>query len=118
MPERTSLLADTMTSSVGRGAARSELSRRRRRMFSTSTTASSTSSPMAMAMPPSVIVLIDRPMRWKTMAADRIDTGIAVSEIAVVRQLSRKANSTIATTEIASISTRSTLRIDVSMKSA
>ena len=43
---------------------------------------------------------------------------MAVSEIAVVRQFSRKANSTTATTMAASSSTRSTLRIEVSMKFA
>ncbi len=48
----------------------------------------------------------------------RIETGIAVSEIAVVRQFSRNANSTIATTTPASSSTVCTLRIDVSMKLA
>ena len=46
----------------------------------------------------------------------RIETGIAVSEIRVVRQFNRNANSTTATTIAASTSTRSTLRIDVSMK--
>ena len=47
--------------SAGCPAAR--FSRRRRKMFSTSTTASSTSSPMAMARPPSVMVLMDSPIR-------------------------------------------------------
>ena len=42
------------------------------------------------------------------MAALRIETGIAVSEIAVVRQLRRKAKRTMATTPMASINTRST----------
>ncbi len=40
-------------------------SRKRRKMFSTSTTASSTSSPMAMASPPSVIVLMDSPIQGR-----------------------------------------------------
>ena len=35
-------------------------------MFSTPTTASSTSAPMAIASPPSVMVLIDRPKALKT----------------------------------------------------
>ena len=52
------------------------------------------------------------------MAVARIETGIAVSEITVVRQFSRNANSTTATTTPASSSTRSTFRIDVSMKLA
>ena len=73
---------------------------------------------MAMARPPRVIVLIDSPARWNTTAVARIETGIAVSEIAVVRTFKRKANSTTATTTTASISTVSTLRIEVSMKFA
>ena len=52
------------------------------------------------------------------MAVDRIETGMAVSEMAVVRQLSRKANSTTATTATASNSTLVTLSIEVSMKLA
>ena len=46
------------------------------------------------------------------------DSGIATSEIAVVRTLSRKANSTISTASAASTITRSTLPIARSMKSA
>ena len=69
-------------------------SRRRRKTFSTSTTASSTSSPMAMARPPSVIVLMVRPNSWKTITVIRMEIGMAVSEIAVVRQFSRNRNRT------------------------
>ncbi len=64
------------------------------------------------------MVLIDRPSRWNTSAVVRIETGIAVSEIRVVRRFRRNRNSTSATTAIASTSTRSTLPIEVSMKSA
>ena len=73
---------------------------------------------MAIANPPSVMVLMERPIKWKTMADDRIETGMAVSEIAVVRQLSRKTNSTTATTATASNSTLVTLWTEVSMKLA
>ena len=52
------------------------------------------------------------------MAVARIDIGIAVSEIAVVRQFSRNANSTAATTTAPSISTERKLRIEASMKLA
>ena len=45
-----------------RAAASALFSRSRRKMFSTSTMASSTSSPIATAMPPSVITLIDSSM--------------------------------------------------------
>ena len=44
------------------------------------TTASSTSSPMAIARPPSVIVLMVRPKAWNTSTVIRIDIGMAVSE--------------------------------------
>ncbi len=87
-------------------------------MFSTSTTASSTSSPMAMARPPSVMVLMVRPKARNTRTVIRIDIGIAVSEMSVARPFIRKTNSTSATTMAASISTRSTLSIEVSMNVA
>jgi hypothetical protein len=61
---------------------------------------------------------MERPIHWNTMAVTRIDIGIAVREIAVVRTLSRKENSTIATTAAASASTFRTLSIDVWMKPA
>ncbi len=83
MPERTSWLAAAMTASTGSGEAFSAFSFRRRRMFSTSTTASSTSSPMAMARPPSVIVLMESPIAWNTSAVARIERGMAVSEMIV-----------------------------------
>ena len=75
-------------------------------MFSTSTTASSTSAPIAIASPPSVMVLIDRPISWNTTSVISTDSGMAVSEMKVVCQLSRKTNSTMATQTSASISTR------------
>ena len=64
------------------------------------------------------MVLIDRPSSLKMMAVVRIETGIAVSEMAVVRQLSRNANRMTATTSAASSSTRSTFWIEFSMKLA
>ena len=85
MPDRTSAEADTTTSNTLRGEPSARFSRNLRKMFSTSTTASSTSSPMAMASPPKVIVLIEKPSSQNTTAVARIETGIAVSEIRVVR---------------------------------
>ncbi len=73
---------------------------------------------MAMASPPSVMVLIPSPIAWNTMAVARIETGIAVSEITVVRTFKRNANSTTATTTIASRRTVVTFFTEVSMKSA
>lgn len=64
------------------------------------------------------MVLMPRPMAWNTMAVARIETGIAVSEMTVVRTFSRKANSTTATTTMASTSTVVTFFTEVSMKSA
>jgi hypothetical protein len=87
-------------------------------MFSTPTTASSTSSPIAIASPPSVIVLIVKSKAWNTNTVIRIEIGIAASEITVARTFIRNTNSTIATTTAASSSTRWTLPIDVSMKVA
>jgi hypothetical protein len=87
-------------------------------MFSTSTTASSTNSPIAIASPPSVIVLIDNPSHLKTSIAIRIDSGMAVSEISMVRRLPRKKNSTPATRQAAISSLSCRLPIDASMKSA
>ncbi len=59
--------------------------------------ASSTSSPIATARPPSVITLIDMSNQRNTSAVVTIESGIAVSVIAVVRKLSRNRNSTITT---------------------
>ena len=87
-------------------------------MFSTSTTASSTSSPMAMARPPRVIVLIDSPSHLKTRIAVRMDKGMAVSEISMVRKLPRKKNSTPATKNEAISSFICRLPSEASMKSA
>src|SRR5262245_55073447 len=52
------------------------------------------------------------------MTVIRIEIGMAVSEIAVVRQFNRNRNKTAATTTSASASTLLTLSIDVSMNDA
>ena len=118
MAERTSSVAEAITSMAGLGSAAAALSFSRRSTFSTPTTASSTSSPMAMAKPPSVMVLIVRPKYLNTSTVTRIETGMAVSEMIVVRTFSRKANSTIATMMAPSRSASATLAIEFSMKSA
>ncbi len=64
------------------------------------------------------MVLIDSPSSWNTMTVVSTDSGMAVSEMNVVCQLSRKANSTSATTTSASTSTFFTLAIEVSMNVA
>ena len=73
---------------------------------------------MAMASPPSVMVLIDIPMTWNTMSVVSTESGIATSEMKVVCQFSRNTNSTMATQISASTSTRSRLSIELSMKPA
>lgn len=64
------------------------------------------------------MTLIDWPSRWKASAVTASDSGIATSEIRVVRALSRKANSTIATRMAPSRSASTTLPIEASMKFA
>ena len=67
--------------------------------------ASSTSAPMAMAMPPSVIVLIVAPNARSTSTAAASDSGIAVSVIAAARRLARN-SSTIDDDEQAAVAQR------------
>ena len=73
---------------------------------------------MAMASPPSVIVLIVSPKYLNTSTVTRIDTGMAVSEMIVVRVFSRNANNTSATMMAPSRKASATLAIECSMKSA
>ena len=65
--------------------------------FSTSTMASSTSEPMAIAIPPILIVLIVNPINFNVNIDTSSDNGIVTSEISVVRTFIRKKNSTIMT---------------------
>ena len=87
-------------------------------MFSTSTTASSTRPPIAIANPPRVIVLIDRPKYLNTSAVMKIDTGMAVSAMMVGRTVPRKKNRIAATNTDAPISLPCSVEIDASMKLA
>ena len=66
------------------------LTRSRRKTFSTRMTASSTSAPMAMAMPPSVMVLMVAPKDFITSTVTSSESGMAVSVINVARTLARK----------------------------
>ena len=59
-------------------------------MFSISTVASSTRMPTASARPPSVMMLIVSPSALSTMIEQRIDSGIDMAMISVLRQLPRK----------------------------
>ena len=73
---------------------------------------------MAMARPPSVMVLIDSPKYLKTSAVMKIDTGMAVSAIRVGRSVPRKKNRITATKIDAPISLPCSVVIEASMKLA
>ena len=64
--------------------------RSRRYTFSTSTIASSTSEPMAIAMPPRVMVLMVRLKRCRISNVIITDMGRATAEISVVRKFTRE----------------------------
>ena len=95
---------------------------KRRKMFSTSTIASSTNSPMATAIPPRVMTLIDSslplriPTRRKTSVVNTSDSGMAVSVMNVVRKFSRNRNKTMMTSTAPITSASATLKIPRSMK--
>ena len=55
-------------------------------MFSISTVASSTRMPTAKAIPPSVITFSVCPRKFSTMIETRIDSGIEITTISVLRQ--------------------------------
>ena len=59
--------------------------------------ASSTSDPMAMAIPPMLMVLIVRPMNLSVSIETSSDSGIVTREMSVVRTFIRKRNSTMMT---------------------
>ena len=86
--------------------------------FSTSMMASSTKEPTAMAIPPKLIVLIFSPKSLRAMTVANSDIGMANSEIRVVRKLPRNRNRTMTTRMLPSSRARSTLLIEVWMKSA
>ena len=59
-------------------------------MFSMVTVASSTRMPTASARPPSVMMLIVSPSKLSTLTDVRIDSGMEIAMINVLRQLPRK----------------------------
>ena len=88
----------------------------RLKIFSTSTMASSTSEPMAMAIPPSDIVLIVRPRMRSVKIENRIESGMVTNEMTVVRTFIRNRNNTITTKMAPSKRALFTLPIELSMK--
>ena len=65
--------------------------------FSTSTIASSTSEPIAIAMPPRLMVFIVSPMAWSVSIVTTSDRGMVTRDITVVLTFMRKRNSTMMT---------------------
>ena len=70
---------------------------RRLKTFSTSTIASSTSEPIAIAMPPRLMVFIVSPMAWSVSIVTTSDRGMVTRDIIVVLTFMRKRNSTMMT---------------------
>ena len=95
---------------------RRRFSRRRLYTFSTSTMASSTSEPMAMAIPPKLMVLIVSPMKCRVRMDTSSESGRVTSEIIVVRTLARNRNKTMTTKIPPSKRDFFTLLMELSMK--
>ena len=85
--------------------------------FSTSMMASSTSAPTAMAMPPSVMLLMDNPQKRSPTMAARSDNGMARSVIAPARRFARNTKVTKTTSRVPSRSASVRLPSASSMKS-
>ena len=115
---RTSLEALNTISLMGRrfsgGSVR--FSRRCRNTFSTSTMASSTNDPIAMAIPPMLMVLMVSPIRFMTRMVMSKDIGMVTKEIMVVRAFIRNMNNTITTKNAPSKSDRWMLPMELLMK--
>ena len=79
--------------------------------------ASSTSAPMAMAMPPRLMVFSSYPNAQSTMMLAIRDNGMANTEINVVRQFMRNNNRTSVTKKAPSNKVRWRLLMLASMKS-
>ena len=95
---------------------RRRFSRNRLYTFSTSTMASSTSEPMAMAIPPRLMVLMVSPMKCKVRMETSSERGSVTSEMTVVRTLARNRNKTMTTKMPPSKSDFFTLLMELSMK--
>ena len=91
-------------------------SSRLRLIFSISTVASSTRIPTASARPPSVMMLIVSPSALSVMIEHRIDRGIDMAIMIVLRQLPKKIRIIIAVRHAAIIASRTTPLIDARTK--
>ena len=92
MEPRTSLDALKITIVLGSGVGRWAFCLSRLKTFSTLTIASSTSWPMAMARPPSVIVLMPIPNQLMTRTVATSESGMAVRLMNVVPKFQRNRN--------------------------
>ncbi len=115
----SSVASRTMVAAGSRSASGlARFSRSRLTTFSTSTIASSTRSPTAMAIPPSVIVLMPAPKARSASTAAASDSGIAVSVMALARVLARNRRTMNTTSTPPSRSARNMFATATSMKSA
>ena len=77
-------------------------------MFSMVTVASSTRMPTASARPPSVMMLMVSPSMLRAVIEDRIERGIEMAMITVLRQLPRKRRIMAAVRQAAMSASRTT----------
>ena len=108
----------TVTTSRRSSLGSRRFSRNRLNTFSTSTMASSTSEPMAMAIPPRLIVLMVCPKACRVSRVIRMERGMVTSEIRVVRVFIRKRNRTMTTNKTPSNNDFWTLPMELLMKLA
>ena len=80
--------------------------------------ASSTNEPIAMHIPPNVMVLMFIPRRCITMKLPRSESGMAMTEMIVVLKLPKKRRRMTITKTAPSTKARATLLTEASMKSA
>ena len=120
MEPRISLLARNTTCSVGSlsSSGRAAFWRRRRTTFSTSIRASSTNAPIAIAIPPKVMPLMDKPRAFNPINVVPSENGIANSAMTLARQLPRNTTTTTTTSRPPKPSASSRFEIAVSTKSA
>ena len=117
---RISSVASRTTSRFGRWSPSglAAFSRSRRTTFSTSMIASSTRAPIAMAIPPSVMVLIVAPNARRTRIAAASDSGMADKVMAAARTFARNSSTITMTSRPPSRRAVTTLSTATSMKSA
>ena len=80
--------------------------------------ASSTSAPMAIAIPPKLMVFMVNPINLRESIAKTNESGIVISDIIVVRAFIKKIINTITTKNPPSYMDFFTLSIELSMKRA